>query len=105
MVWESSIDARTLVTVDDVAKMSVPDHASPDGPGKGTVFPIGDWTARIRLTPTGSVTVDYVDPAGKPCRRIKRDAAFQRAHKAELDALKARVADIEGALREARTWL
>jgi Domain of unknown function (DUF4132) len=76
--------------------------ASPDSPAKGAAFPIGDWTARISLTPTGSVTVDYVDPAGKPCRRIKRDAAFQRAHKAELDALKARVADIEGALREAR---
>ena len=79
--------------------------ACPDSPAKGAVFAIGDWTARIRLTPTASVAVEYFDAEGKPCRRIKRDAAFQRAHKVELDALKARVADIEGALREARIRL
>src|SRR5262249_54151623 len=42
------------------------------------------------------------DPAGKSRRRINSDPAFRRAHKAAIDALKARVADIEGALREAR---
>jgi Domain of unknown function (DUF4132) len=76
--------------------------ASPDGAAAGAAFPIGDWTARIRLTPTGSVTVDYADPEGKSRRRISSDPAFRRAHKAAIDALKARVADIEGALREAR---
>jgi hypothetical protein len=75
---------------------------SPDGAASGAAFPIGDWTGRIRLTPTGIVTVDYADPEGKSRRRINSDPAFRRAHKAAIDALKARVADIEGALREAR---
>jgi len=78
---------------------------SPEKEARGATFPIGDWTARIILTPTGSVAVDYVDPQGKAHPRIGRDAAFQRTHKAALDALKARVTDIEGALREARTRL
>ncbi|MCW2286310.1 hypothetical protein M2323_004151 [Rhodoblastus acidophilus] len=73
-----------------------------DPPPRVAKFPLGDWTALIALSPLGHTSVSYLDPGGKAFKRLPASEPFARE---DVDALKARRADIDAALAEARKRL
>ncbi len=80
---------QSLATLEDVG---LPDHGL-DGDGC-RVEAVGEATARIRLTATGT-SLEWADAAGKPLKSVP--AAVRSGHKAALAALRKAADTIEAA--------
>jgi hypothetical protein len=66
-------------------------------------MPLGDWRARVSLRDTGRAALSYVTPQGARATRLPKDVAMKQ--RAALEAVKARMRDIERAIAESRVRL